>query len=146
MQKLRKLNCTVYALIGVMALIGTWGNNVKYLGLGFFGANARFWADTLVNPASRSITVDILFLMYAAVFWMLLEARRLSMKGVWLYVLFGVLVAISVAFPAFMIHRERALAAHDSDSELRGLAVTDVIGLVVLGLPMLAYAVITLGR
>ena len=47
------------ALIGLLALFGTWNNNVHYLDLGFLGANLRFWEETLANPASRSITVDI---------------------------------------------------------------------------------------
>jgi len=58
----RKALCLAYGLIAVLALVGTWGNNVGYLNLGFLGANLKFWGDTLANPASRSITVDIFFL------------------------------------------------------------------------------------
>ncbi len=83
----RKWLCVVYGLVGLIALAGTWGNNIEYLNLGIVGANVRFWQETLVNPASRSITVDILFLSFAAIVWMLLEARRLSIRGAWLYVL-----------------------------------------------------------
>jgi hypothetical protein len=44
-----------------LALVGTWGNNIAYVGLGFIGTNVAFWQDTLANPASRSITVDLFF-------------------------------------------------------------------------------------
>ena len=54
----RKALCAVYGLIALLALVGTWGNNVAYLLRGFVGANTAFWRETLVNPASRS-TVPI---------------------------------------------------------------------------------------
>ena len=47
---------------------------------------------------------------------MVLEARRLGMRGVWLYLLFGMLVAISVTVPIFLINRERALAQREPSS------------------------------
>ena len=31
----RKALCIAYGLIALLALVGTWGNNVAYLGLGF---------------------------------------------------------------------------------------------------------------
>jgi hypothetical protein len=142
----RKALCVLYALIGLVALVGTWGNNVQYLNLGILGANVHFWQETIVNPASRSITVDILFLSLAAIVWMLLEARRLSMRGVWVYVLIGVFVAISAAFPAFLIHREGVLAARDGSASAGTLQALDVMGLVVLATPMLVYTFVALGK
>lgn len=113
MTRTRQTLCFFYGVVALLALVGTWGNNMQYLPLGFVGANARFWQETLANPASRSITVDVMFLFLAVSVWMLQEARRLPMKGAWLYVIFGMLVAISVTFPIFMINRERALARLD---------------------------------
>ena len=142
----RNVLCVVYALTGLVALVGTWGNNIQYLNLGIVGANVHFWQETFVNPASRSITVDILLLSFAAIIWMLLEARRLSMRGVWLYVLLGVFVAISAAFPAFLIHRERALAARDGSTSAGTLSAADIFGLVLLGLVTLAYVFVALRK
>jgi hypothetical protein len=144
----RNVLCIVYGLIGLVALVGCWGNNLQYLNLnlGMLGVNAHFWGETLANPASRSITIDLLFLSLAAIVWMVLEARRLSMRGVWIYVLLGAFVAISAAFPAFMIHRERALAGRDGSSSAGTLSAADVLGVMVLGLCVLAYLFIALGR
>jgi hypothetical protein len=142
----RRTLCVVYASIGIAALIGCWANNIHYLGGGIAAANVRFWQDTLVNPASRSITIDLLFLSLAAIIWMLLEARRLSMRGVWLYVLAGAFIAISVAFPAFMVHRELTLAKRDGSTSAGVLPVTDVLGVAVVGLLVLGYAFVALGR
>ena len=140
----RQTLCVVYGVIAALALVGTWGHNIAYLNLGFIGANEAFWSDTLANPASRSITADIFFLGLAVFVWMVLEARRLGMRGVWLYLLFGVLIAISVTVPIFLINRERALAAAEPSSHAGHLHMLDVAGLVLTSIGMVAYAVIAL--
>jgi hypothetical protein len=140
----RKALCIAYGLIALLALVGTWGNNVAYLSLGFMEANVTFWRETLVNPASRSITVDLFFLGIAMFVWMVLEARRLGMRGVWLYLLFGMLVAISVTVPIFLINRERALAAREPSSAAGTMSAPDIAGLVLVTAAIAAYAVITL--
>jgi hypothetical protein len=136
----RRVLCAAYGVIAVLALIGTWGNNLPYLQSGF----AAFWQDTLANPASRSITVDIFFLTLVVFVWMVLEARRLAMRGVWLYLIFGMLVAISVTVPIFLINRERAMAAARPLDAAGSLHAADVAGLAAVGLGAIAYAVLTL--
>lgn len=146
MSVLRKTLCLIYAAIAVLALLGTWANNAAYLPLGLVGATQAFWLDTLVNAASRSITVDLFFLGLAVFVWMVLEARRLGMRGVWLYLLFGMLIAISVTVPLFLIHRERALARHEGTRSAGQLGTGDAIGLVAVCLAIAAYTVVTLLR
>jgi hypothetical protein len=93
--------------LAVIALLGTWAQILGYLELSFWGAQVAFWRDTLGHPVTRFITLDVLFLSTVVVFWMLTEARRLAIPFVWVYVVYGVLVAISSAFPLFMYARER---------------------------------------
>lgn len=138
----RNTLCIAYGLLAVLALIGTWANNVQYLSLGFLGANQRFWLDTLANPASRSITVDVIFLFVALSIWMFLEARRLGMRGAWLYVVFGVLVAISVTFPLFLLNRERALQRQAGEAHGGELGAGEVLALLLFGAVGCAYAVV----
>lgn len=140
----RKALCFAYGLVALLALVGTWGNNVAYLSLGFVEANTAFWQATLINPASRSITVDLFFLGLAMFVWMVLEARRLGMRGVWLYLLFGMLVAISVTVPIFLINRERALAASERSSIAGRLSSPDIVGLVLVTAAIAVYTAITL--
>ena len=40
-------------------------------------AQVKFWQDTLLHPASRFATIDLIFLCVAASVWMLSEGRRL---------------------------------------------------------------------
>ncbi|TAL26158.1 MAG: DUF2834 domain-containing protein [Aquabacterium sp.] len=142
----RKALCLAYGLLAVLALAGTWGNNIQYLSLGFLGANLRFWQDTLANPASRSITVDVLFLFVAVSIWMFLEARRLGMRGAWLYVILGVFIAISVTFPLFLLNRERVLQRQGGDSEGGQLGTVEITGLLLFALVGCAYTVMALSR
>jgi hypothetical protein len=127
----RRMLCIVYALIAAAALVATWSQNLAYFGDGEspagLGAFASFILDTKANPASRSITVDIGFFLLAASIFMVVEARRLGVRFVWLYILFGFLVAISVTFPLFMIAREmRRERLTESD---QALTMLDVLGL-----------------
>lgn len=122
-----------YALVALAALVATWGQNLQYVwATGEFSALNQFLPDLRANPASRSIGVDIgLFLLAAAAF-MVVEARRLGVRFVWLYVLLGFMIAISVTFPLFMIARELRLDPASKPDMPWSLTASDVIGLAVV--------------
>lgn len=102
--KSTKLLCAGYAAIALVALIATWSQNVAYFDS--LSGFADFWVDTKVNPASRSITVDIALFFLAAAVFMVFEARKHGIRFVWVYIVGGALIAISVTFPLFLIARE----------------------------------------
>lgn len=141
------LLCVFYGLIASVALIATWSQNIAYFRgaadlAGVLEGFGQFVPDTRVNPASRSITLDIALLVLAASAFMIVEARRLGIRFVWAYILLGFLVAISVTFPLFMIARERHIRWLESPAEREAAPPTpiqDVLGIalvmaVVLGL------------
>lgn len=113
----RKLLCAVYATIALAALIATWSQNVAYFNSisDFFPGLGTFVRETKVTPASRSITVDILFFFLAAAILMVIEARKHGVRFVWAYVVGGVLIAISVTFPLFLLARELRLSASQAN-------------------------------
>src|SRR5690606_36514547 len=125
--------------------LATWGQNLAYLSLDPSQGGLRFWLDTLATASSRSITVDLLALCLCVWIWLLLEARRLKMRGAWWYVMGSVMVAVSVAVPLFLIHRERVRArlgdACDQDALSRG----DVLGLSVVAVVGLIYTAQSFG-
>jgi len=141
MTKTRTVLCWLYALIAIAALYATWSQNIAYLGdhsKTFFS----FWLDTRANFATRSITVDLGFLLLAAAVFMVSEARRLKVRFVWLYLLLGFLVAISVTVPLFMIARERALAkSSDPDPALTVLDI-GILALTAAATLGLAYVIL----
>jgi len=152
MSRSRQLLCAAYAAIAALALLGTWSQNVAYFRpdegplRGFVMATARFWPATLATPASTSITVDLVLFFLAAAVLMVIEARRLAIRWVWLYIVLGLLVAISVTFPLFLIARERRLAAIGSASDAVGLSGADLAALVGLGGMTAAITAWTLGQ
>lgn len=99
----------IYRLIGIAALILCWKENLNYLSLGVFSGIENFIGDTWVNSASRSITIDIVFVFISASIFMIRESRRHNIRHVWLYLLGSVVLALSFAFPFFLAARERAL-------------------------------------
>ena len=114
-----------------MALVTTWSQNLAYFTAApgdLFGPFLRFVEEAKANPASRSITVDIGFFLLAASAFMVIEARRLGVRFVWLYIIAGFLIAISVTFPLFMIAREMRVAKGGADAAWR-LTASDLIGL-----------------
>lgn len=61
------------------------------------------------NPAAQSLSRDLLIAASAVTIWMVVEARRLQMKGLWLVLLTMVTVAFACAAPLFLYLRERRL-------------------------------------
>jgi hypothetical protein len=139
----RKTLCGVYAFIAVVALAGTWLQNVKYLQmhLGFWGFQRIFYQDSLVNPAGRANFVDLYFFGVAVFIWMVMEARRLRMRAIWLYPLLFLLIGISVFVPVFLINRQRALAAQEGGTIAGAMTKVDAAGLIVFVLAVVALAV-----
>ncbi|MBI1366686.1 MAG: DUF2834 domain-containing protein [Alphaproteobacteria bacterium] len=123
-----------YWLLALVALLATWSQNLHYFANG--GAGAAFILDLKVNPAARSISVDIgLFFLAAAVF-MVSEARRLGVRFVWLYILGGLLIAISVTFPLFLAAREMKSGAAGASAKwtLFDIAAFAALAALVIGL------------
>jgi hypothetical protein len=141
MSRARRLLCVFYGLIALTALVMTWSQNLLY----FQGPNptgfGQYLLDLKVNGAARSFTVDIGLFLLAATGLMAVEARKVGMKFVWLYVICGFLIAISVTFPLFLIAREIHLARNGGaggavdlqSSDIAGLAVTTAIVLGMCG-------------
>lgn len=133
--------CVLYAIIGALAFAGTWSQVLEPVRqLGFVEGTLRFWSDLMVNESSRFIAIDILFLGLAVFVWMILEARRLQLPGVWLYIAGSLLIGISLFVPLFLIHRERRQAALDGASQAGVVGVGDVVGFAILAAAALAYA------
>jgi hypothetical protein len=130
----RKVLCAVYAAIAVAALIATWSQNITYLRGGSY---IGFFEDLKVNPASRSITVDLFLLFLAVAILMVIEARKHGVKYVWAYILGGFVIAISVTFPLFLLARELRLEKSDATQ----LRTTDSILLAILGVGTAAFTI-----
>lgn len=106
-----KMLCVFYGLVAVGALFATWSQNLAFFALPDNGGLPGFIRMAYANPAAASISNDILFMCFAAFTFMVVEARRLGMRHVWLYLVLSCCIAVSVMFPLFLLARQRKLAA-----------------------------------
>jgi Protein of unknown function DUF2834 len=105
-----KALCTVYCVIALGALIGTWSQNLAFFATPNSGGFA-FIRASFANPAAASISIDLLCMCLTAFIWMVLEARKLGIRFVWVYILLSFMIAVSVMFPLFLLAREVRIAA-----------------------------------
>lgn len=105
-----KLLCVAYAVIAAVALYATWTNNMAFLAQPDGGGLVGFFRATHANPAAASFANDLILLTVTACIFMAIEAGRLGIRFVWLYLVLTVVLAVSVTFPLFLIARQFKLA------------------------------------
>jgi hypothetical protein len=99
----------LYAALALAGFLGTLLFNVRFAReTGGFDA-AAFLAGGFANPAAGSLTIDLLVALAAFLVWSFGEARRLGMRRWWVYLALSFLVAFAVAFPLFLLARDRRL-------------------------------------
>lgn len=138
MTRTRLYLCVFYGLIALTALVMTWGQNLLYFTGPAPAGGGQYLLDLKATGAARSFTVDIGLFLLAGTGLMVAEARRLGVRFVWLYVLLGFAIAISVTFPLFLIARERRLVKMESAPAEVKLTITDVGGLALVAVVVLA--------
>lgn len=131
----RKVLCVAYAAIAVAALVATGIQNLAYLEEPARYLN--FINDLKVTPASRLFAADVLLLGLAVAILMVVEARKHDVKFVWLYIVGGLAIAISVTFPLFLIARELRMGSSEAprlpatDAILLGVVAALIVGLTI---------------
>jgi hypothetical protein len=106
-----KALCAFYGLVAVVALVWTQIVLVDYL-----GSDGNLTDDLFGNGAAHFATVDLLAVAIVGIVFMVVEGRRVGVRFLWVYVLLSFLVAISVAFPLFLIARQVRLAGQRTSS------------------------------
>lgn len=104
-----KLLCLIYAIIALAALVTTQVNNLAFLIQPNNGGALGLVAALYASPAA-SFTNDLLFYALAGSVFMAVEGHRLGLRHVWVYVFVLSPLAISFAFPLFLIARQMQLA------------------------------------
>lgn len=105
-----KLLCTIYAIIAIIALIATQTNNAAFFSQPDNGGLLGYFRAMYANPAMASASNDLLLFALAGGIYMAVEARRLHIRFVWLYIVLSIIIAISVIFPLFLIARQIKLS------------------------------------
>lgn len=104
-----KILCGTYAVIALVAFVATWWNNIRYITMESTSP-IDFFLSGYTNYASSSLTNDLLLFGLAAFVFMVVEARRIGIPKVWIYLVLSGVIAVSVAFPLYLIRRQFVLA------------------------------------
>jgi len=96
----------VYLVVAVLGLVGTGWFNVT----GFGQPGPGLLDSWFANPATSSLTIDLLASATGASIFIAIEGRRLGMRLWWLYIAVSFVTAVGFAFPLFLAMRERTLA------------------------------------
>jgi hypothetical protein len=101
----------LYLALAIAGAVLPWLANLDYIRAsgGSFDI-AGFIAQANANPAASSLSRDLGIGATAVVAWMIVEARRLKMRGLPWVLLCCVSVAFACAAPLFLYLRERRLA------------------------------------
>jgi hypothetical protein len=99
-----------YLFCAVLGAVVCWTFNVMaFRQLGRVFTPGEFVAAGFqVSPLHSSIAADFWIGSVASLVWMIVDARRRRMRGLWLYVLLTFAVAWSCALPLFLFARERS--------------------------------------
>ncbi len=93
----------VYVVLAAIGLIVTAILNIR----GAIEPSGNIFSAWFANPATSSLSVDLLVTASAASIFMIIEGRRLGMKWPWLYVAASFITAVGFTFPLFLAIRER---------------------------------------
>ena len=100
-------------VLAIAGLVGTWTFNLLAI------VQLRDFVGDWVNsgPAVSSLTVDLLVVAVAGCILIVVESRRLGMRGAWLYIVLSGLTAFAFTFPLFLAMRQRPLTAIAADAQ-----------------------------
>jgi hypothetical protein len=109
MTRTDKTLCTVYAAFAGLALVGTQWALIDFLRSEDNDLGAM-WDALTANSVTGFVGIDLGVVALVAAVFMVVEGRRIRLPWWGIYVALVFLVAVSVAFPLFLIGRTRHLA------------------------------------
>jgi hypothetical protein len=99
----------VYLVLSIIGLVTAWIFN----GIAVMN-NENYMAAWFGTAVDWVLSGDFTIVAIAVVVFMISEARRLTMKRVWIYILLSGVTALAFTFPLFMAMRERKLAENST--------------------------------
>lgn len=116
---MRKALPWIYLLLALVGAGLTWQANLAFIAesssAGF--ELQRFISDASSNPASQSLSRDLLIGATAVSLWMSVEGPRLKIRFWWLGIVLSFSVAFACGAPFFLFLRERQLLAMEEQKD-----------------------------
>lgn len=100
----------IYLLLSILGAVLPMISNFNFaLDYGFTFDIVKFIQLASDNPASESISRDLLIGASAVFIWIINEAKKLKMKNMWVVYLGTFLIAFAFSAPFFLYLRERRI-------------------------------------
>lgn len=113
---------TVYLVLGIAAFLLTWPHALQWMSEGGNILNpVAFFGDAIAHGRTAAfLSFDILFMWVTYMIWVVTDAHRIGLGYKWgvFFLLFSY-VGVSLAFPVYLIVRERFLDSHGGERERR---------------------------
>jgi hypothetical protein len=101
-----------YLLMSAAGAIVPWYFNLNQIANGIEPFTLlNYFRAGFENNFAASITADFFIGTTPVVIWMVMEGRRLKMKGIWAYILFTFVIAFAFTCPLFLFNRQRILSS-----------------------------------
>ncbi len=108
-----KIECVAYAVIAVVAFIGTQWALIEGIRTTEGSFATQMWADLTANPAVVFTSIDLIMVFFAALIFMIVEGRRVKVRWWGLYPVLSTGIGISFGFPLFLIARRLRIAGEN---------------------------------
>ena len=111
----------LYLSLAVAGAILPWLANVQFMHMAGPGFDLGLFVQLAnANPAASSLSRDLAVSATAVSIWMVVEARRLKLKGLVWVLLSTITIAFAFGCPLFLYLRERRLAELAREAESSG--------------------------
>lgn len=100
---------SLYYFFAAVGLFATWYYNGQYImNGGGLGPN-EFFGAAFANSLTSAITIDVYLSALVFSVWVISDAKRLSVKRSWLYVVLCFCVGLAISLPLYLAGREKAI-------------------------------------
>ena len=104
------------ALYLFLAVVGFITPNILVFNESVETGNILLWLDPQAtlngmfgNRIAAAFVTDLLFVVAAALVWIIVESKKLGMKNSWVYVVLTLLFGLAGPLPLFLYQREKFL-------------------------------------
>tara|TARA_B100000700_G_C15054742_1_gene862237 strand:- start:4652 stop:5014 length:363 start_codon:yes stop_codon:yes gene_type:complete len=80
---------------------------------------AKFISLASDNPASESLSRDLLIGASSVTIWIIIESKRLQMRNLWIVLISNFLIAFAFAAPFFLFLRERRIIEIEREKSIK---------------------------
>ena len=108
-----KIECLAYAVIAVVALVGTQWALVAGIQSAQGSFTKQMWADLTANPTVVFTSIDLFMVFLAAFLFIITEGRRVAVRWWGLYAFLCLAIGVSFGFPLFLLARRLRLAGQN---------------------------------